>query len=77
MLLHYERYAGARKVWREAAGDRWGDALLLVGRWSGRQEVQTGKLDDGPRESWEPDMKVVKASIRFLTLPADFLVSEL
>jgi hypothetical protein len=28
--------------------------------------VRTGKLVDGPRESWKPDLKVVRASIRFL-----------
>jgi len=50
---------------REAAGDRWGDASYLLGGWSGRKDARTGKLVDGPRESWKPDLKVVRASIRF------------
>jgi hypothetical protein len=34
--------------------------------WSGRKDVRTGKFVDGPRERWKPDLKVVRASIRFL-----------
>ena len=66
VLLRCHRYAEARKALREAAGDRWGDASYLLGGWSGRKDVRTGKFVDGPRESWKPDLKVVKASIRFL-----------
>ena len=54
------------KALREAVGDRWGDDSYLLGGWSGRKDVRTGKFGDGPRESWKPDLKVVKASIRFL-----------
>ena len=66
VLLRCSLYAEARKALREAAGDRWGDASYLLGGWSGRKDARTGKLVDGPRESWKPDLKVVKASIRFL-----------
>lgn len=66
VLLHCDRYAEARNVLREAAGDRWGDASYLLGGWSGRKDARTGKLLDGPRESWKPDLRVVRASIRFL-----------
>lgn len=66
VLLHYERYAKARKTLREAADDRWGDASYLLGGRSGRKDVKTGKFVDGPRESWKPNLEVVKASIRFL-----------
>jgi hypothetical protein len=31
VLLRCDRYAEARKALREAAGDRWGDALYLLG----------------------------------------------
>jgi ribonuclease HI len=65
VLLRCDKYAQARKALREAAGDRWGDASYLLGGWSGRKDARTGKLVDGPRESWKPDLKVVKASIRF------------
>jgi hypothetical protein len=43
-----------------------GVTLRIAGGWSGRKDARTGKLVDGPRESWKPDLKVVKASIRFL-----------
>jgi ribonuclease HI len=66
VLLRCDLYAEARKALREAAGDRWGDASYLLGGWSGRKDARTGKLVDGPRESWKPDLRVVKASIRFL-----------
>ncbi|KAL1581903.1 hypothetical protein WHR41_09480 [Cladosporium halotolerans] len=66
VLLRCERYAEARKALREAAGDRWGDASYLLGGWSGRKDARTGKFVDGPRESWKPELKVVRASIRFL-----------
>jgi ribonuclease HI len=51
VLLRCDLYAEARKTLREAAGDRWGDASYLLGGWSGRKDVLTGKLVDGPRES--------------------------
>jgi hypothetical protein len=66
VLLHCERWAEARKRLREAAGDRWGDASYLLGGWSGRKDINTGKLVDGPRERWKPNHEVVRASIRFL-----------
>jgi hypothetical protein len=66
VLLRCDLYAEARKALREAAGDRWGDVSYLLRGWSGRKDVLTGKFVDGPRESWRPDLKVVRASIRFL-----------
>lgn len=66
VLLHCERYADARKILREAAGDRWGDASYLLGGWSGCKDINTGKPIDGPRESWKPNLAVVRATIRFL-----------
>lgn len=65
-LLHCERWAEAREILRDAAGDRWGDASYLLGGWSGCRNAQTGKLVDGPRERWKPNLEVVKATIRFL-----------
>ena len=42
------------------------DASYLLRGWSGRKDVITGKLVDSPRESWEPNLKVVRASTHFL-----------
>jgi hypothetical protein len=66
VLLRCDQYAEARKASREAAGVRWRDASYLLGGWSGRQHARTSNSVDGPHESWKPDLKVVKASIRFL-----------
>jgi hypothetical protein len=66
VLLCFDQYAKARKALREVAGDRWRDASYLLGGWSGRKDVKTGEFVDGPRESWKPNVKVVKASIHFL-----------
>lgn len=66
VLLRCNLYAEARKASWEAAGDRWGDASYLLGGWSGRKNARMGKLVEGPRKSWKPDLKVVRASIRFL-----------
>jgi hypothetical protein len=59
-------YAEACKALREAAGDGWGEHSYLLGGWSDRMDTRTGKFVDGPCESWTPDLKVVRASTRFL-----------
>jgi hypothetical protein len=38
--------------------------LLLLGGW-GTKKDSKGQLVDGPRDKWKPDLKVVKATIRF------------
>ena len=65
VLLRCDLYAEARKALQEAVGDRLGDASYLLGGWRGCKEARTDKFVDGPRESWKPDLKVVKASIEF------------
>lgn len=49
-----------------AAGARWGDVPFMLGGWSQRRDERTGRLLDGPREKWKPNIEVVKATIRFL-----------
>jgi hypothetical protein len=63
VLLRCDKYAEARKALRKAAGDWWADASYLLGGWSGRKDVRTGKFVDGPHESWKPDLKVVKSHL--------------
>lgn len=31
-----------------------------------KRELRTGKLVDGPKEKWAPNLKMVKATIQFL-----------
>jgi ribonuclease HI len=66
LILSYSRYTEERRELREAVGARSGDVPYLLGGWSSRKDVRTGRLLDGPQEKWKPDMEVVKATIRFL-----------
>jgi hypothetical protein len=51
---------------KEAAGKRWGDLLYLLGGYSRKRELRTGKPADGPMEKWAPDLEMVKITIQFL-----------
>jgi hypothetical protein len=53
---------------KEAAGKRWGDLLYLLGGYSRKRELRTGKPADGPMEKWAPDLEMVKITIQFLQL---------
>jgi len=60
-----------RVVWlyylelRTAAEGRAGDVPFLLGGWEIKKDSK-GQFVDGPRDKWKPDLKVVKATIRFL-----------
>jgi hypothetical protein len=41
-LIHYDRHANARKVLREAAGGKIGDASYLLRGRSRREDIETG-----------------------------------
>ncbi|KFZ25127.1 hypothetical protein V502_00396 [Pseudogymnoascus sp. VKM F-4520 (FW-2644)] len=51
---------------REALGHQWGDQAYALGAWSGRLNTRR-TLIDGPKESWKPNLKVIKAVIHFAT----------
>jgi ribonuclease HI len=55
-----------RKTLRAAAGNRWGDVSYLLGGWSKRKDLISGKLLDGEKDNWKPDITVVKATVQFL-----------
>ena len=38
----------------------------LLGGWGKRKDLSLGKLLDGEKESWKPDLTVVKATVQFL-----------
>jgi hypothetical protein len=38
----------------------------LLGGWGKRKDLTSGKLRDGERDKWNPDLTVVKATILFL-----------
>jgi hypothetical protein len=66
LILSCPRWTVERRELREAVGARSGDVPYLLGGWSSRKDVRTGRLLDGPKEKWKPDMEAIKATIRFL-----------
>jgi hypothetical protein len=59
-------WAEQRKTLRAVAGEREGDVSYLLGVWSKRKDTRTGKLLDGEKDKWKPDITVVKATVQFL-----------
>jgi hypothetical protein len=49
----------------QSIAGRAGDVPFLLGGW-GTKKDSKGQLLDGLRDKWKPDLKVVKATIRFL-----------
>jgi hypothetical protein len=48
------------------AGRRWRDLSYLLGDYSRKRELRTGRLVDGPIEKCAPDLGMVKITIQFL-----------
>jgi hypothetical protein len=48
---------------KEAARRRWGDLLYLLGGYSKKRELRTGKSADGLMEKWAPNLEMVKTTI--------------
>jgi hypothetical protein len=55
-----------RRTLQAIAGDRWGDISYLLGGWEKREDANSGKLLDGERDNWKPDLTVVKATVQYL-----------
>ena len=66
LILSCPRWTDERRELHETVGARSGDVSYLLGGWGSRKDVRTGQLLDGPKEKWKSDIKVVKATIRFL-----------
>jgi hypothetical protein len=56
-------WAVQRKTLQAVAGDRWGDVSYLLGGWGKRRDAKLGKLLDGEKDNWRPDLTVVKATV--------------
>jgi hypothetical protein len=65
-LFYCPKWTDKRRRFRETMGERWGDLAYAVGGWSGRMNRSTGKLVDGPKEKWKPDIRVIKVTIQFV-----------
>jgi hypothetical protein len=59
-------WAVQRKTLQAVAGDRWGDVSYLLGGWGKRRDANSGKLLDGEKDNWRPDLTVVKATVQYL-----------
>ena len=66
VLLRCPRWTDIRLAVKEGAGRRWGDLSFLLGGYSKKRELRTGKPVDGPMEKWAPNLEMVKTTIRFL-----------
>jgi hypothetical protein len=55
-----------RKTLQAIAGDRWGDVSYLLGGWGKRRDAYSGKLLDGEKDNWRPDLTVVKPTVQHL-----------
>jgi hypothetical protein len=59
-------WATQRKTLQAVAGDRCGDVPYLLGGWGKRRDASSGKLLDGEKDNWRPDLTVVKATVQYL-----------
>jgi hypothetical protein len=65
LILSCLRWTDERRELCEAVGARSGDVPYLLGGWGSRKDARTGRLLDGPKEKWKPDMEALKANIPF------------
>lgn len=65
VYVHCAQYSGGRyRRLPEIPGGR--DVPYLLGGWGKRKDRKSGKLLDGERDNWKPDLTVVKATVQFL-----------
>lgn len=65
-LFDCPRWSEERKSLREAMNNRWTDLAYALGGWNCRKDPRTQREFDGPKEEWKPNMKVLKAVIKFV-----------
>jgi len=65
LILSCPQWEEERKELGKVVGHRIGDVPFLLGGWGTRKD-EKGRLLDGAKEKWRPDIAVVKATIRFL-----------
>jgi hypothetical protein len=66
VLLRCPRWMEIRVAMKEAAGRRWRDLSYLLGDYSRKRELRTGRLVDGLIEKCAPDLEMVNITILFL-----------
>ena len=64
-LFRCPRWDGIRRNLQVHAYTRWGDYAYCLGAWNDRRDLD-GKLIDGEKTQWRPDMKMVKKVLEFV-----------
>lgn len=75
VLLSCPRWTQQREVFRQTLGGQIGDIGRMLGAWSARQDYRTGRYLLGPKDKWRADIRVVKATIAFLSATGRFIDS--
>ncbi|KFZ04620.1 hypothetical protein V501_09122, partial [Pseudogymnoascus sp. VKM F-4519 (FW-2642)] len=65
-LFECPQWTEQRTKLRQALGERWADLPFTLGGWSGRFHTGTRQPIDGPKSKWKPDIKVIRAVIKFV-----------
>lgn len=72
VLLECSQWHDLRTTFRAEVGQHWNDLSFVLGGWSPRRDLLTNKLIFGPREKWRANLKVVRATLRFLAATGRF-----
>ena len=60
------RWVNERQDLRHILQDRWADLSYTLGGWSSRKDTINGKLIDGRKDQWKPNITVLRAVIQFV-----------
>jgi len=66
ILCVYLLWAIQRKTLQAVDSNRWGDVSYLLDGWGKHRDAKPGKLLDGKKDDWRPNLTVVKATGRYL-----------
>ena len=75
-LFRCPRWDEIRRNLQVHTQPRWGDHAYCLGAWNHRRDLD-GKLIDGERTHWKPDMKMVKKTLEFVRATQRFESSPL
>ena len=64
-LFRCPQWDEIRRKLQVHAQPRWGDHAYCLGAWNDRRDL-VGKLIDGDKARWKPDMKMVKKVLQFV-----------
>jgi ribonuclease HI len=71
-LFQCPTWVEQRQSLRTAIGNRWADLSYALGGWNNRRDP-TGKLIDGRKDKWKPNLEALKAVVQFAKATGRFL----